>query len=194
MSDDSKLARELADRLEAIIASYAGTQWPSVAVDRVHITEIIRLLRAWPDTYQRGFDAGYSQDDLAREIDAQLTDFKEWNGCYPGNIDMEYLLRHGMNCLQRARDRIVEQDNLTERSFQVLEMYGVPRGRARYVANGIEVLVTRWGKEIAALRAPAPALCAGRMLVGNRLLACSYPNEHGGPCYYGLEHREREQR
>lgn len=31
-----------------------------------------------------------------------------------------------------------------ERGFQVLEIYGVPRLRARSVPNGIEVLVTRY--------------------------------------------------
>jgi hypothetical protein len=46
----------------------------------------------------------------------------------------------------------------TERAFQMLEMYGVSRERAKNVANGIQVLVTRMDREIAALRAEgAPA-------------------------------------
>ena len=40
-----------------------------------------------------------------------------------------------------------------ERAFQMLEINGVPRDRAKYVSNGIDVLATRLNREIADLRA-----------------------------------------
>lgn len=42
-------------------------------------------------------------------------------------------------------------DSDLERSFKALEMYGVPRERAKSVSNGIMVLVTRMDKEVAQL-------------------------------------------
>lgn len=35
-----------------------------------------------------------------------------------------------------------------DKAFSMLEVYGVPRQRARYVSNGIDVLGTRFNKEI----------------------------------------------
>ena len=37
-----------------------------------------------------------------------------------------------------------------ERAYQMLECFGVPRGRAKTVANGIDVLATRYRKSILA--------------------------------------------
>jgi len=62
--------------------------------------------------------------------------------------------------LQRARDRIAADAERTERAFQILESEGVPRERARHVANGIDVLATRYRRQIATLEsrlaAPMP--------------------------------------
>lgn len=38
-----------------------------------------------------------------------------------------------------------------ERAFKMLSVHGVPRERARTVANGIDVLSTRYSKEIQTL-------------------------------------------
>ena len=35
-----------------------------------------------------------------------------------------------------------------ERAYQMLECFGVPRGRAKTVANGIDVLATRYRKDL----------------------------------------------
>jgi hypothetical protein len=42
--------------------------------------------------------------------------------------------------------------------FMVLEMYGVPKERARQVGNGIQVLATRYDKEVGALKAEVAAM------------------------------------
>lgn len=42
----------------------------------------------------------------------------------------------------------IELQRELDRAMSVLEMYGVPRGRARTVDNGIQVLVTRMQREI----------------------------------------------
>ena len=49
-----------------------------------------------------------------------------------------------METVQPALTEGVDPD--IERAFQVLEVYGVPRERARTVANGIEVLMQRMNK------------------------------------------------
>ena len=45
-------------------------------------------------------------------------------------------------------EKVKQLENQLEQAFSMLEVYGVPRERARYVANGIEVLVTRFRKGI----------------------------------------------
>jgi len=41
---------------------------------------------------------------------------------------------------------LLKADN--ERGYQMLEVYGVPRKRAKYLSNGIDVLATRFNRAI----------------------------------------------
>src|SRR5215831_17223826 len=45
--------------------------------------------------------------------------------------------------------RIEQLEFDAERAYQMLEVNGVPRERAKSVANGIDVLIVRMGKELA---------------------------------------------
>ncbi len=69
-----------------------------------------------------------------------------------------YVLKEGYAINTRERDSLkatlegVRSENVSlqqqvERAFQMLEMYGVPRKRAKEIANGIDVLGTRFRKE-----------------------------------------------
>jgi len=42
---------------------------------------------------------------LIEEIERQIADYKEWNGCYPGNIDMEWLVNNGHALLAHEQQR-----------------------------------------------------------------------------------------
>ncbi len=50
--------------------------------------------------------------------------------------------------LQESEKRIEELENEKERAYQILELNGVPRERAKNICNGIEVLIIRFVKEI----------------------------------------------
>lgn len=52
--------------------------------------------------------------------------------------------------LAEKNDELEAQLN---RAFSMLEMNGVPKSRARYVCNGIDVLATRFRKEVSTLEA-----------------------------------------
>lgn len=56
--------------------------------------------------------------------------------------------------------RIATLEAAQEQGFNMLSLYGVPEERARSVANGISVLVTRYDREIQSLTAAITALAA----------------------------------
>ena len=49
--------------------------------------------------------------------------------------------------IEDLKHELAEAKQDTERAFQMLAVYGVPRERAKYVATGIDVLATRMSKE-----------------------------------------------
>lgn len=48
-------------------------------------------------------------------------------------------------------DRMAALEREVERAYQVLEIHGVPRDRAKSVGNGIDVLTTRLGRQVSDL-------------------------------------------
>jgi hypothetical protein len=60
------------------------------------------------------------------------------------------MLRDALNMAIAALSSVPAGEE-TERAFQMLEVYGVPRQRAKTVANGIEVLATRFSKDAPAV-------------------------------------------
>lgn len=70
----------------------------------------------------------------------------------------DYCLADEVSALEAENERLRKgvPDGYSEtdlvRAFQLLEVYGVPKSRARYLSQGIEVLVSRMDKEISFLR------------------------------------------
>jgi hypothetical protein len=79
-----------------------------------------------------------------------------------------------------ARDRddaaaaLIQLRDAEARAYQTLAVYGVPQERARYVANGIEVLMQRMNKERMATEARIAALEAERDALRKWMLKSIY--------------------
>lgn len=94
-------------------------------------------------------------------------------GAYNTNTGVDFLgrclscghkVKNTGGCLNPScpnKTNIKEGSAMTEqldRAYSVLELYGVPKERARSVANGIEVLVTRCNRQIQDLKFSNTAL------------------------------------
>lgn len=53
-----------------------------------------------------------------------------------------------MEYINRLEHRILDLEIEAKRSFDILRVYGVSKDRAKSISNGIEVLATRYIKEI----------------------------------------------
>ena len=76
------------------------------------------------------------------------------NGAKP--IDLISLADLAISQAETIKAQGEEIENLrrdSERSFSMLELFGVPKTRARYISLGIEVLVSRYDKEVFFLNA-----------------------------------------
>ena len=70
--------------------------------------------------------------------------------------------------------KISELEKEIEKAYQILERFGVPRGRARSIPNGIQVLVSRMDKEIFYLKEQREATRSETdKVLGTNLCACS---------------------
>ena len=66
--------------------------------------------------------------------------------------------------MKKAAEKISKLEAELHKAYSILEIYGVPKERARSVNNGIEVLSTRFRKEIAMLEAQIKD-CARRLML-----------------------------
>lgn len=70
--------------------------------------------------------------------DVQFASYLKEQGANEGEA-----LAHRQECQKAAA--------ILERAFQMLEVYGVTRDRMRTISNGIDVLATRYSREVAAV-------------------------------------------
>lgn len=85
----------------------------------------------------------------------RICDCPKLEGKCPRGVERSLQTTQLSQCFVPAPDVLIAgsavpealQNHDIERAFQVLETYGVPRARAKTVANGIDVLATRYHRD-----------------------------------------------
>jgi hypothetical protein len=142
---DRELAREL-------FLSATGWTEADIAIFRLevdkHVDTMVGLLATHRTTREAELEALFT---LQQTRMAEATSAWQQTTGETGLPDLGRLLTW---LLEQRRELIAE----VERAYQMLEVHGVPRGRARTVANGIDVLFTRFSREINDTRTQAARL------------------------------------